>query len=183
MKKALLLILTIAALISGCGGAARMPANEPVTGSFAYVTGKYGVFGQEILFQRVGERNGSDEVRITSSDGYPIFKVQPGRYMCTATFKNGGRVTGRLAEFTAEAGKITYVGDFELEITSYKMPTMAKIGKARAGGASPEPLRIQTVISNADNSGKAKAAIRQNYPALAGNLDALFVYRPVTPSK
>lgn len=180
MKRILFPLLFAVLFISGCGGVARMPANEPVTGSFAYVTGKYGVFGEEIIFHRSGEEDGSNDVRITSSDGYPIFKVQPGTYICTATFRKGGLVTGRLAEFTAEAGKVTYLGDFNLNV-SYILPNFAEeISKTRFGGDGPATMRVQTSVPVRNNSEKAKSAIRQNYPGLAGNLDAIFVFRPVT---
>ena len=180
MKRMLLLFFFSILFVSGCGGVARMPASEPITSSFAYVTGKYGVFGEEIIFHRVGEQDGSNDVRITSSDGYPIFKVLPGKYMCTSAHRKGAEVIGNLVEFTADAGKITYLGDFNLDV-SYILPNFAEeMGKVRLGGAGPATLKVRTSVPIFNNSGKAKTTIRENYPGLAGNLDAIFVYRPAT---
>ena len=111
MKKALFLFMAIATLIAGCGGVARMPAGEPVTASFAYVVGKYVVGMQDMTFMRNGDQNDENQIRLTSSADYPIYKVLPGRYIATKFTDGAGSFTGQLAQFTAEAGEIVYIGD------------------------------------------------------------------------
>ncbi|SBV92014.1 exported hypothetical protein [uncultured delta proteobacterium] len=178
MRKALFLLLAIAALASSCGGVARMPANEQLTGAFAYVVGKYGVGFQDITFSRNGDQDDANQIRLTSNSDYPVYKVSPGRYIATKFTDGAGSFTGRLGEFTAEAGKITYIGDIELRY-GYDLPAASAPRSGRQGPVTM--LRGRAAITATDNTEQAKAAIRKHYPGLAGNLDAIFVYSPVMP--
>lgn len=179
MKKIFFLFLAFTAILSGCGGVARMPANEQLTDSSAYVAGKYGVGFQDITFSRNGDQNDPNQIRLTSNADYPLYKVQPGRYIATKFTDGAGSFTGLLGEFTAEAGKVTYIGDIELRY-GYGLPAA---NAPQFGRQGPVAMSGRAAVTATNNAGAAKAAIRKNYPGLAGNLDAIFVYMPVTPVK
>ena len=176
MKRLSFLFLFAALFVAGCGGVARMPANEPITGSFAYVTGKYGVGFQDMTFMRNGDQNDPNQIRLTSDADYPLYKVQPGKYIATKFTDGAGSFSGRLGEFTAEAGKVTYIGDIEVSYR-YNLPAANQPQHGRQGPITTLHGRASLAVTN--NAGQAKAAIRKNYPGLAGNLDAVFVYHPV----
>lgn len=140
-----------------------MPAHETVSDSFAYVAGKYGVGFQDIKFERVGDSNDANMIRLTSDEDYPIYKVMPGRYIATTMTDGAGVFTGKFAEFTAEAGKVTYIGDISLPY----------------GYSSASTIRAALQVTN--NSAKAKSAIKSKYPGLSARLDSIFVYAPAQP--
>ena len=176
MKRVILPLLVFFLLLAGCGGVARMPAGEPITESFAYVTGKYGVGFQDMTFMRDGDQNDPNQIRLTSDADYPLYKVQPGKYIATKFTDGAGSFTGRLGEFTAEAGKITYIGDLEVHY-GYNLPAANQLQHGRQGPITTLHGRASLTVVN--NTEQAKAAIRKHYPGLAGNLDAIFVYMPV----
>ena len=162
MKKALFLLLALT-FFGGCAGVPKMPASETISDSYAYVAGKYGIGFQDIQFRRNGDKNDSANlIRLTSNEDYPIYKVQPGRYVATMITDGAGIFTGEFCEFTAEAGKVTYIGDFALNY--------------RWSGQSAISATLQVM----NNSGQARSAIKQHYPGLADRPDSIFVYRPVS---
>lgn len=160
-----LLLSLILIIFYGCSGISAMPANEPVTDQYAYVVGKDGILGQWLYFYPDGDMKSPYEIQITNSDKYPVFKVAPGRYVLRQVGHKGDIFTGTAGSFTAEAGKITYIGD-----VSIRMHTVAE---------SSTSIKALTSVDVQNNSEAVKIAIKKSYPNLAADLDNIFIYSPV----
>lgn len=186
MKK-LLLPIMIAALLSGCAFKNEVASNEPLTGDYAYVVGTHPEFRDKISFIRCDYFNlysmsMPDDMTFSVMMGndYTVFKVQPGRYCIEKSpTVNGEKVSfNNPAGFVVlEAGKLTYIGDIDMDLKYLSSSASGFDGSS----LSPRAMTYQVspILNVKNRSEAAKQAIRKNYPALAGELDAIFVYRPV----
>lgn len=176
MKK-LLLPIVIAALLSGCAFKNEVASNEPPTGEYAYVVGTHPEFRDRFSFIRCDyfnlySMNIPDDMTfaVMMGDDYTVFKVQPGRYCIEKSpTVNDEKVTfSSPAGFVAlEAGKLTYIGDIDMDL------------KYLSSSPGTATYQVSPILNVKNRSEAAKKAVRKNYPALAGELDAIFVYRPV----
>ncbi|SBW00735.1 exported hypothetical protein [uncultured delta proteobacterium] len=186
MKK-LLLPLMIAALLSGCAFKNEVASNEPPTGEYAYVVGTHPEFRDRFSFIRCDYFNlysmaipDDMAFAVMMGDDYTVFKVQPGRYCIEKSpTVNDEKVTfNNPAGFVVlEAGKLTYIGDIDMDLKYLSSPS----GGSQGSSLPPRTAAYQVspILNVKNRSEAAKQAIRKNYPALAGKLDAIFVYRPV----
>ena len=117
MKIRFLCIFTALLLVCGCGVLTAPPgisADEEISDEDAYVTGRDDLFGQWIYFRLAGDTEKPDEIKLMNSKDYPIYKVRPGTYDSIAVAQGGDRYSGYSGSFTAEAGKITYIGEIRV---------------------------------------------------------------------
>lgn len=185
MKRALFLLLTIAAVVSGCAAASVVSRDEGLNGSFAYVVSGI-ASGQSIHFSLNGNPDPFDSHNSFSASRvgyYTMQKVYPGRYIASAATLSGDRrlsnTSGQpLATVVLEAGKITYVGDIEFKVNSVSGPGYVPAGVPGfpKGAGGRQSANVTKDVQN--NSEAVKNAIRKDYPGLARELDALFVYSP-----
>lgn len=128
MKRALLILLAIAALLSGCAAASVVSRDEGLNGSFAYVLGGI-ASGQSMHFSLNGNSDPFDShssFSVNGFDSYALQKVHPGRYTASSASLSGERRLSNsqapLATVDLEAGKITYIGDIEFLINAVSGP-------------------------------------------------------------
>ena len=185
MKKALFFLLAIVALISGCAAASTVSRDENLDSSFAYVTGRM-ASGQSIHFSLNGSPNIFDSHHsfiVSDYAIYPLTKVYPGRYTASSATLSGDRRLSNnnltpLATVDLEPGKITYIGDIDFRVNSVSGPGYVPAGVPGfpLGVGGRQSANVSMDVKN--NSEAAKNAVRKNFPGLAKELDAIFVYKP-----
>ena len=183
MKKALFFLLAIVALISGCAATNIVSRDEGLNDSFAYVLGRM-ASGQSIDFSRKDSQDPYDkDNRFSVYYFYMIQKVSPGRYTASSATLSGNRQLSNknntsLATVDLEPGKITYIGDIEFRVNSFSGPGYVPAGVPGfpQGLGGTQSANVTMDVKN--NSEAAKNAVRKNFPGLAKELDAIFVYKP-----
>ncbi len=178
MKK-LPLFALFALFLTGCaqstlGALNRNAALDPVcayvAGGYAQTgTGVYAASGDSLRFSLEGRGtpvNGAgDSFHVWGGGVYDVYKVVPGTYVLDPASAGKTNISGKPASVRLEAGKITYIGDIGISRSGPSSGT---------GGAQPAGAALRVYNS----SGAAKKSIQRNYPGLAHDLDATFVYRP-----
>lgn len=184
-KRALLLLLVAITLLSGCVTATQTSIrNDGIMQSHAYVVGKGGN-GQSFTFREAGvgpyNNYSPGKIFFISGGSYEIKKVLPGTYyaaeMSTSASSRRSTVSAGgqpLLTVFLEPGKITYIGDVSLIVSD--SPALPGPGMPDLHAGTMRSVSFTKDIQ--DNSEAAKDAIRKNYPELAQELDAIFVYRP-----
>jgi hypothetical protein len=180
MKKRLFLLSMIVALISGCVTATQTSIKtDGILYDFAYVVGK----GGGIIFKHSSIANAYlayDKNKIFSVyDGrYEVHKVLPGAYVATDVQAGRGTLSANgqpLLRIFLESGKITYIGDISFTVSGGSAPPPPGMPDLSAG--IRQSVSFTKQVQN--NSEAVKKAIREEYPELAAELDAIFVYSPV----
>lgn len=176
MRKALYLLMA-AVLISGCSFQGGISPNEKLTDTDAYVVGKLArhTGGGSLAFIYVNAYANANNIyaqqpgtrfslRLERDD--IIQKVAPGIYVVECALYGASDSKGaiQLGTVQVEAGKINYIGTFDVAIIRITPPGAAA-GRIEYKVASD-------VVSYQPEA--VKTALKQTYPHLAGEIDSKF---------